>query len=157
MNKFCADRSLNVKLTTNKNTFKCVITTTAEGECWIDFRDIGSIGPLLGFDHRKLKGKIDYISHKLINIQGISALRVHCDLTTGAYHNGRSSHTIYEFSPTVGPGYKITEQPVNLIYLPINRKSIDSIYLSVCDQNDNLVDFRGETITCRVHIKRDNQ
>lgn len=154
LNQYCIKSKLNILFKTNKNTFKCTIFT--DEDLCIDFSFEGSVGPILGFDHKKLIGKSEYVSEKIINIQNINALRVQCDLTAGAYHNGNSSHTIYESSPSVGPGYKIIEQPVNLIYLPVNRKRINSVCITICDQQDRLVNFRNETITCRLHIKRDN-
>lgn len=155
INQFCADLKLNVTLEANKNTFKC--TVKADKELAIDFRDSSSLGSLLGFEKRKLKGSAEYTAQKIVNIQSVNTVRINCDLTTGSYHNSLPSHTIYEFSPSVGPGHKINECPVNLIYFPITRKSVLAyINITVCDQDDNLIDFRGENITCRVHIKREN-
>lgn len=155
INKYFASLNLNVVLEANKSTFKCSIKS--DPDLTVDFRDEGSIGPLLGFDHRRLQGSTEYIAHKIVNIQIINSVRVNCDLVAGSYHNDKPSHTIYEFSPAVGPGFKIIEQPVNLIYLPINRKTmIGSLHITICDQNDSPIDFRGENITCRLHIKRDS-
>lgn len=35
-----------------------------------------------------------------------------------------------------------------------NRTSLDNISLKIVDQNNNLVDFRGEVITVRLHLKK---
>lgn len=144
-------KQIPIEMTANSSTMKCKIKTAVP----IDFTRNGSIGSVLGFGSRILEHG-DFTSDKLINIQNITNLKVECDLTTGSYHNGRPTHTIYEFDPTVDPGHKINEQPKHLIYLPIVRRRISTLNISIVDQNGELVDFRGETITCRIHIKRDS-
>lgn len=135
----------------NINTMKCKI----ESDVTIDFTQPNTIGSVFGFSKRKLIADSLHTSDKVVNIQTVNSIRIDCDLTTGSFHNGLSTHTIYEFSPTVDPGYKINEQPRHLIYLPVIRKSISEINISIIDQDGRLIDFRGERITCRIHIKRD--
>lgn len=91
----------------------------------------------------------------VIKIANQDVVRVECNITTGAYLNGRICHTIYEFATYKADiGHKIIEQPKNLIYLPVTQKRINHIEISLVDQNGDLIDFRGETITCRIHVKR---
>lgn len=73
---------------------------------------------------------------------------------TGSFINNKSSHTLHEFYPDVATGYKINETPRNLIYLPIVDRTIRTLHCDIVDQNNNLIDFQGETITCRIHIKK---
>lgn len=121
----------------------------------IDFTQKNSIASVLGFSKKIFDASNGEQSDLLVNIQRINSIRIDCDLTTGSYHNGKSTHTIYEFSPTVASGYRIWEQPKHLIYLPIVRHRINELNISIIDQDGNFVDFRGEQITCRIHIKRD--
>lgn len=141
----------NFSFHANKNTLKCEIYT----DLIIDFTRDDCIGPLLGFGKRFLKNSKTYLSDEVVKINHLNTIRIECDLTYGSFHNGESTHTIHEFSPSVGPGYKIDEQPSNLIYLPITKRRINTINISVVDQNGDLINFRGEKITCRLHIKRD--
>ena len=67
--------------------------------------------------------------------------------------NGEKVHTIHEFFPAVPPGFKIIEIPSQVIYLPIAVKSINNIQIRILDQDSNLVNFRREIITIRLHIK----
>ena len=83
----------------------------------------------------------------------VNSLRIVCNVTTGAYINDRKVHTIHEFFPIVPPRYKILEVPSHVIYLPVAVKTIDQIQLRIVDQDGNLLNFRGETITLRLHIK----
>lgn len=126
-----------------------------ESNITIDFTRSDSIGSVLGFSKRVFDASERHESDLLVNIQSINSIRIDCDLTTGSYHNGKCTHTIYEFSPTVAPGYRILEQPKHLIYLPIVRHRINELNISIVDQDGHFVDFRGEQITCRIHIKRD--
>lgn len=143
-----------IEITVNTSTMKSTIHLGTN--CMVDFGAEFSIGPMLGFVTDSYFGpNSHHVSNKVINIQSINNLRIDCDLISGSYHNGMSTHTIHEFDPSVDPGYKIAEQPKHLIYLPVNRHRISSINISIFDQAGKLVDFRGETITCRIHIKRD--
>ena len=64
--------------------------------------------------------------------------------------NGATKNTIF---PKVSPGYKIIESPVNLVYLPITLDTIDSINISIKDQDDHLLNLRNEKITIRFHMR----
>lgn len=151
LEKELSNRDLQIHLIANTNTMKCKIVSNV----FIDFTKPGSIGSILGFSKRKLKASQTHSSDKIVNIQTLNSVRIDCDLTTGSFHNGKSTHTIYEFSPSVDPGYKIMEQPKHLIYMPVTRRRISEVNISIVDQDGKWVDFRGEKITCRIHIKRD--
>ena len=53
------------------------------------------------------------------------------------------------------PGYKIIK--VNLredTYLPINKSQISSISIGLIDQDNNPIDFQGDTVTIRFHLRK---
>lgn len=147
-------RLVKINISIDKTTMKCSMHLSKD--CILSFTAKDNIGSVLGFAPHLYSPMSNHIAKKVINIQSNDNLRVNCDLITGSYHNGTSTHTIYEFTPSVDPGYKIIEQPKHLIYLPIVRHRINTINISILDQAGKLVDFRGEDITCRIHIKRDN-
>jgi len=60
-----------------------------------------------------------------VNILGVNSILVNIDIISGSYVNGQRYPTIYSFFPGVSPGYKITETPANLVYLPV---TLDAIY-----------------------------
>lgn len=142
--------TLNVRV--NKNTFRSEIKCSHE----INFEHEDSVASLFGFNKCKLPANVLHISDKHININRINVIRIECNIISGAYINNLRSHTLHEFYPAVAPGYKIVEVPTNVIYLPVTVKTIHSITLNIVDQSGHLINFRGETITIRIHIKRDS-
>lgn len=142
-------KNITINLKPNNNTLRSEINCSHN----VDFRPRDSIASLLGFSHRQLPHHTTHSSELPVSILKVNALRVECNITSGAYINERKVHTIHEFFPAVPPGYKIIEVPSQVIYLPIAVKVIDHLQLSIVDQDDELVNFRGEVITVRLHIK----
>jgi len=77
---------------------------------------------------------------------------VNVDRISGSYVKGQRNPTIYSFFPAVSPGYKIIEIPANLVYLPITLDAIYTIEITMTDQNDHLLNLRGENVTIRFHV-----
>lgn len=134
----------------NKNTLKCEITSAVS----IDFTQSNSIGNLLGYSARMLEADKKHISDKPVDINRINTIRVECSIITGSYLNNESVHTLHEFFPSVEAGYKISETPQNVIYLPVTVSTIRNICVRFVDQNSHLINFRGENIVTRLHIRK---
>lgn len=143
-----------IELHANINTFKTEIRTA---ENTIDFSHNGSIGPILGFTKKQILEKNAekfYESDSVVNIQPVSTIRVECNVVTNSYLNNRLVHTIYEFFPKVPAGHKIIEIPSNPIYLPVIVQTLDHTECAIVDQNVVPLDFRGEEIVVRLHLKK---
>lgn len=140
---------LTFSLEANNNTLQSVIKCTGQ----IDFRVENSVGPLLGFTPRILAVNKKETSELPVKILKVNIIRVDCNITSGAYINAQRSHTIHEFFPTVPPSFKIIETPSQVIYLPITVNQIDNIQVRLVDQDGELINFRGEVISIRLHIK----
>lgn len=151
LQKRLKSKGAKLMLQPNKNTLRCEVFCTQP----IDFSRPNTFGSLLGFrSDRVLDAYEAHESQLPANILKVNIIRVECNIITGSYLNNRASHTIHEFSPKVPPGYKINEVPQNVIYFPITVKNIQKIELSLVDQSNQTVNFRGETITIRLHIKK---
>ena len=138
-----------VTFTPNLNTLKCVIKV--EDGYQIDFRK-SELGALLGFG-KNIYSKGYHKSKFPININKISSIFINIDITSGSFVNGTTKPVIYSFFPEVSPGYKIVENPHNLVYLPISTDIIDHINTKITDQDFNELNSRGENITLRFHIR----
>ena len=139
-----------LKIQSNYNTLQTYIESSTDT---ILFDKERSIGTLLGFSKRVLKPGEEHKSDKTVDITKINTILVECNIVSGSYINNVAAHTLHQFSLNVSYGYKITEAPANVIYLPVNTRSINTIALKVTDQNGNFINFRGEKITIRLHLK----
>lgn len=142
-------KNIAISIKPNNNTLRSEVKCNRN----VDFRSHDSIGRLLGFTPRILPANKSHQSDLPVTILKVNALRVECNITTGAYINGSKVHTIHEFFPSVPPGYKIIEVPSHVIYLPVAVQAIHHLQLRIVDQDGDLVNFRGEVITVRLHIK----
>lgn len=145
------EKQYHVDITINNNTMQTSIKATFP----VDFTKPDSIGKLLGFKENTIipAGK-KVTTTGVVDIFNINAIRIECSIATGSYVNGVTAHTIHQFYPNVPAGYIMLEVPSPVIYLPITTHTIDSITLRVVDQNGRLVNFRGERISIRLHLKK---
>ena len=143
---------ISFSLTANNNTLKSVITSSHR----VDFQPADAIAKSLGFSSSVLEAKKTHTSSDPVKILKFNVLRVECNITGGTYINNKKVHTIHEFFPAVPPGFKIIEVPSKVIYQPLVVKSIKHIQLKIVDEHGDLVNFRRETITVRLHIKAVN-
>lgn len=144
------EKVYHVMIETNNNTMHTTLKTTVT----VDFSQPNSIGSLLGFDKRILEPQMKHLSDKVIDVFSVNTLRIECNIASGSYLNGRPAHTVYEFFPNTPAGYKIVEAPSPVIYVPITVRSVDRITLKVVDQLQRIVNFRGEEVTIRLHLRK---
>jgi len=119
----------------------------------VDFSVPNTIGSVLGFD-RVVIGFGYNESSNIVNIMQVNSILVNIDIIMGSYVNGSPSPTMYSFYPNVAPGYKIVERPnPSLIYYPLSRHDISRMRVWLTDQQGNLIDLRGETITIKIYVR----
>lgn len=144
------DPTYVIDLQTNNNTLK----TSLKCNFPIDLTPNDSVGKLLGFASKKLQANEELTSMEVVDIFKVNSVLVECNIATGSYINGRAAHAIFQFFPSVGAGFKLVEEPSPVIYLPVTTHTITNITLRVIDQQGRLVNFRGERITIRLHLRR---
>lgn len=144
--------NISFQLIANNNTLKSEILCSSA----IDFTKPDSLGSLLGFPNdTKLEANKYHSSPHQVSIIKVDVIRVTCNIVRGSYRDGIEGHVLHEFYPAVGPGFKIIEKPNNIKYLPINKLTeLSEFYITLEDQNGQLVNFRGERINLRVDIRK---
>lgn len=148
-------KGVSVSIRADNTTLKTRIKSSE----LVDFTPEDSIAKILGFENRRLT-TLEATSDNPADIFKVNTISVVCNLVSGSYvsdsecEKAREGHIIHQLFPNVPPGFKIVENPTNLIYLPINSRIIDYIALHILDQDGNLVNFRGERVTVRLHLKK---
>lgn len=137
-------------LSLNKYTLGSVISTLVP----IDFTRDNSIGSMLGFKKCVLEANKSHVSHLPINISPLNVICVQCNIAGGSYLNGRPTHTVHQFYPSVGAGYKIAETPAHIVYLPVIVRSVNTLSIRLEDQQGQRIDLRGEELTVVLHMRR---
>jgi len=94
-------------------------------------------------------------SNNCVSISNITSINLICDLIEGTYQDGKRNNCLYNFPyGSVLHGYRIVSFVNSPIYLPVNRKTINSIRFKIVDQENNLLDFNGENISFALHLKQ---
>ena len=120
----------SIKITANTYTLKSVLEI--QGDFQVDFRARNSISSILGFRNQVYKDGIHELD-SVVNILSIISILINVDVIGGSYVNGKTQNTIYSFFPNVSPGYKIVENPRNLVYLPVILNKINKMETVVTD------------------------
>lgn len=140
-----------ISIEPNNNTLKAVVNIKAPYK--VDFTTANSIRTVLGFNSQIYSSGYNE-SENIVNILSVNSLRVTSDVIGSSYRNGGTENIIYSFFPNVGPGYKIVQEPLNLIYLPVTLNTISSMETKLVDQNGKLINLRGEELSIRFHIRQ---
>ena len=139
-----------INIAPNTNTLKSVLIL--EKGYQVDFNHQNSLARVLGFTGAKYTEGF-HESENVVDILRINSILVNIDIISGSYVNGTTKSTIYSFFPDVSSGYKIIESQVNLVYLPITLDTIDSLNVTITDQDYHLLNLRNEKLTIRFHIR----
>lgn len=146
------NHTFHINISANTSTLKSVIEITNESY-QIDFSVVNSIGSTLGFQPLTIRQGYNE-SQDIVDIMKINSILVNVDFISGSYVQGSQYPVIYSFFPNVSPGRKIIERPnPSLVFYPVNKSAITSMRLWLTDQNNKLVDVRGETVTVRILLR----
>ena len=140
--------TIGANLNTLKSTLEITNTTYR-----VDFNVASSISSVLGFNKQVYSASYQE-SENVVNILSINSILVNIDIISGSFLKGTRAPVIYSFFPSVSPGYKIIENPVNLVYLPVELKQIHRLRTSITDQDGKLLNLRNETLIIRFHLRQ---
>lgn len=145
LKKYFEADHIDFDISANNNTLR----THNKSSVPLTFKD-GTIGKILGFKNKELEANVEHISDYPAEIIKVNSINIDCSIAEGSYLNGHPVHIIHQFFPSVAPGFKIIESPQNVIYFPVTVTVIDKIILKIVDQDGDLINFRGETVTVRL-------
>ena len=147
------DMSKAVEFHGNYNTFKCVMLLRSGYT--VTFKE-NSLRKLLGFEAKSYSARTiakRFESEHTVQILTVNSILVNCDLVGGSYLNGREVPVIHSFFPSVDPGEKIIERPVEYIYLPVSSDVIRRMSVWLTDQDRRPLNLREENLTIRFHLR----
>ncbi len=131
-------------------TFRCIMTIKETYEVKFTAHSLRTV---LGFEVKTYNGRPErYTSEHTVQIMYINSILIHCDLVGGSYLNGIPTPIIHSFFPSVNPGEKIIERPVEYIYLPVDLDAIRHMRVWLTDQNLSLLDLGDEELTIKFHL-----
>lgn len=134
----------------NMNTLRTVVYLA--GDYQLDM-SAGYLYQLLGLESKIYEATEQGISKVDVN-GGIDQLYINLDVIDESYSGDSRSEAIYSFTPSSGPGSSLIETPVNMIYLGFNRRNFSKIRCRITDQNNNLIDFNGESSNITLHMRK---
>ena len=89
-----------------------------------------------------------YTSDKLIlNLNTIDKIHLKCDCIDGSIQDGVRQPILFSFVLDKPAGYKVFCQPETIHYKKINKSVLNTITFYLEDNNNEEVDFNGETLT----------
>ena len=146
-----ANNTYYISIQPNSNTLKSVLDIN-NVSYKVDFTTPNSIRSVLGFNSQIYSDGYNE-SENIVNILNISSIRVTNDIINSSYVNSTTDNVIYSFFPNVPPGFKIVQEPHNLIYLPVTLNTISHMETKLVDQNGQLINLRDEELSIRFHIR----
>lgn len=119
------------------------------------FKVNNSIGSVLGFSNQTtIEANKSVDGEKVVDILKVNAICIDCNIAGGSYLNGKPHHIIHSFYPQVSPGFKIVEKVFPAIYYPVVTKVITNITVRIIDQDENLLNFKEDIRTIRLHLRK---
>ena len=93
-----------------------------------------------------------YISQKTVNLSNTNKIHLKCDAIDGSVVNGVRQPILYSFVLNKPTGYKVFSEPETIHYKKINKSVLNTITFYLEDDNNEEVDFNGETLTFRIEM-----
>ena len=102
------------------------------------------LGFTSGWDYKHYN---KYISQKVVNLSSTNKIHLKCDCIDGSIQNGLRQPILFSFVLDKPSGYKVFCEPETIHYKKINKSVLNTITFYLEDDNNEEVDFNGETLT----------
>ena len=87
------------------------------------------------------------ISQKIVNLSSTNKIHLKCDVIDGSIQDGVRQPILFSFVLDKPNGYKVFCEPETIHYKKINKSVLNTITFYLEDDNNEQVDFNGETLT----------
>ena len=144
-------RESRTSISLHRNTMKIKISSD-----WIiDFTCDNCIGSILGFSKKTIPATVVTYSDLPINICSINTVKISCNLIRSNIENlKRNVNIIYDFPLDLSKiGSNIIVAPNPICYFRVSADKIFELVIKITDQDNNLIDFRGEQINLTLDFR----
>ena len=97
-----------------------------------------------GWDYKHYN---QYLSQKIVNLSSTNKIHLKCDAIDGSIQDGVRQPILFSFVLDKPAGYKLFSEPETIHYTKINKSVLNTITFYLEDDNNEEVDFNGETLT----------
>ena len=97
-----------------------------------------------GWDYKQYNANT---SQKMVNLSITNRIHFRCDVIDGSVVNGLRQPIFYGFLLGKPVGYKVFSQPETVADKKINKCILNTTTFYLEDDNNEKVDFKGETLT----------
>lgn len=141
-----------ISLKFDNTTFRVVIRLATNYQ--LDLRS-SNFGDLIGFNKKILTTAGENIGDYIPNLsQDRETLNIHCDLISESSVDGVETDIIYSFSTsTLRPTYSFTQEPLRVMYSPVNRKIINSIRIYITDAKRRIINLHHSDTAFSLTLK----
>ena len=136
------------------NTMKTKLVVRS-GITAIRFDENSFVSTILGFtpgwDYKHYK---EFIRQKNLNLCNTNKIHLKSNVIDGNVRNGVRHPILFSFVLDKKPGYKVFCEPETIEYKKINKSVLNTITFYLEDDNNNKVDFNGETLTFTLQMDK---
>ena len=93
-----------------------------------------------------------YTSDKILNLNTTNKIHLKCDIIDGSIQNGIRQPILFSFVINKLPGYKVFCEPETIHYKKINKSVLNTVTFYLEDDNNEEVNFNGETLTFTIQM-----
>ena len=114
----------------------------------IRFDEKSFFSPIVGFTPSwDYKHYIQYLSQKNVNLSSTNKIHLKCDAIDGSIQDGVRQPILFSFVLDKPAGYKVFSEPETIHFKKLNKSVLNTITFYLEDDNNEEVNFNGETLT----------